>query len=251
MMKKLIAVAALLLASSVAYSAGGKTSWGYSGEEAAEHWGKLSEEYKFCSDGKNQSPINIKKTVKVKKKALPKIQFSYKAGTTEIKNNGHTVQVDYAPGSKISLRGHDFELKQFHFHSPSENQIQSFSYPMEVHFVHADKNGNLAVIGIMILEGKENPTLAKIWPSMPLKEGEATLPKRVNIRSILPKKRNYYRFDGSLTTPPCSEGVRWLVLKRGITASKAQIQKFRKAMHDQDTNRPLQPINARIIAEQP
>ena len=223
-----------------------KVHWSYSGQDGPEHWGSLAEKFSVCTTGKNQSPVNLTGMIESDLKA---IKIDYKDGGNKVLNNGHTIQVNYAPGSTITLDGHSFELKQFHFHSPSENTIEGRSYPLEAHFVHADPDGNLAVIAVMFEEGKENAELEKAWAHMPEQAGEPQdLKAMVNAEVLLPKQHDYYRFNGSLTTPPCSEGVWWLVMKNSDTASKAQIEKFTHVMHHAN-NRPLQAINARMILE--
>ena len=225
-------------------SAGEKAHWGYSGHEGPEHWGELDPEYSLCSEGKNQSPVNLTGMIE---SDLPPITINYKSGGNEILNNGHTIQVNHNPGSTITVDGNEFELKQFHFHAPSENTIEGHSYPMEAHFVHADKQGNLAVIAVMFKAGEKNAELEKAWAHMPENAGEKrALPKSVDAKILLPHDRDYYRFNGSLTTPPCSEGVWWLVMKYFHTASKKQIDKFVHTMHHPN-NRPVQPANARAI----
>lgn len=180
---------------------------------------------------------------------LPEIKINYKAGGNELMNNGHTIQVNYIPGSIISIGKRTFELKQFHFHSPSENTIEGHSYPMEAHFVHADENGNLAVIAVMFKPGEHNAELEKAWKHMPHEaDGRHALETMVDANVLLPDNHDYYRFNGSLTTPPCSEGVAWFVMKNLDTASEQQIQKFVHTMHH-DNNRPLQPLNARVIIQ--
>ena len=155
--------------------------------------------------------------------------------------------MNYAPGSKISVDGHEFELKQYHFHAPSENHINGKSYPMEAHLVHADENGNLAVIAVMFVDGGANEVIAKAWSHMPSKAGATrSLSSDVSAEGILPANRDYYRFNGSLTTPPCSEGVWWLVMKKPVAVSKAQIEKFSQVM-GHPNNRPIQPLNARPV----
>jgi carbonic anhydrase len=224
--------------------AGEKAHWGYSGHEGPEHWGKLDPEYALCSDGKNQSPVNLTGMIE---SDLPPITINYKSGGNEIVNNGHSIQVNYKPGSTIKVNGNEFELQQFHFHSPSENTIEGQSYPMEAHFVHADKDGNLAVIAVMFEAGEKNAELEKAWAHMPENAGEkGELPLSVDANILLPHDQDYYRFNGSLTTPPCSEGVWWLVMKDFQSASKEQIAKFANTMHHLN-NRPLQPVNARAI----
>ena len=224
--------------------AGEKAHWGYSGHEGPEHWGELDPKYAICSEGKNQSPINLTGMIE---SDLSPIAINYKPGGNEVLNNGHSVQVNYMPGSAITVDGHTFELKQFHFHTPSENTIEGHSYPMEAHFVHADKEGNLAVIAVMFEVGEKNGELEKAWSHMPENSGEKyALPASVDANMLLPRDHDYYRFNGSLTTPPCSEGVWWLVMKSDSTVSKEQIDKFSHAMHHPN-NRPVQPVNARVI----
>jgi carbonic anhydrase len=223
---------------------GEKTHWGYSGHEGPEHWGELDPRYSACSEGKNQSPVNLTEMIE---SDLSPITINYQSGGNEILNNGHTIQVNYKPGSTIIVNGHGFELKQFHFHSPSENTIEGHSYPMEAHFVHSDKEGNLAVIAVMFETGEKNEELEKAWAHMPESAGgKNALPNSVDANILLPHNQDYYRFNGSLTTPPCSEGVWWLVMKYFDTASKEQIDKFAHTMHHPN-NRPVQSVNARAI----
>jgi carbonic anhydrase len=221
--------------------------WGYSGEGAPEHWGELDPEFATCATGKSQSPIDLGKPTK---DHLKPVHFHYKKGTTEILNNGHTVQVNYQPGSSVTVDDRSFELEQFHFHAPSENTFNGKHFPLEAHLVHADKDGNLAVVAVMFSEGPANPLLASLWKMMPSKEGETNaLTHPLSAAGMLPAERHYYRFTGSLTTPPCSEGVRWLVVQKPVTASKAQIDAFTKAVGFPN-NRPLQALNARQVLSQ-
>jgi carbonic anhydrase len=224
--------------------AGGAGSWSYHGDTGPEHWGDLKEDYIMCKIGKNQSPVDISRIVEAE---LKDIEIHYSPGATSLLNNGHTVKVSYESGSYIVVDGIKFELKQFHFHAPSEHTVKGKSYPFEAHFVHADKDGNLAVIGVLFKEGKENPVIKKLWENLPSHVGEKVkLAHKINAYDLLPKKKKYYRYSGSLTTPPCSEGVRWIVMTAEMEMSKEQIEKFRKLMGG-DTNRPVQPINARMI----
>ena len=241
-MNKTMFAAVMLLLSSAAYSVEG-VHWEYSGEAGPNNWAKLSPDFSSCA-GKNQSPINLTGFIEAE---LDRIAFNYKAGSTDILNNGHTVQVNAAPGSSITVDGIQFDLKQFHFHAPSENLINGKSYPMEAHLVHADKNGNLAVVAVMFTEGEKNKGLENAWAQMPVEAGgKQNLTSSISPTEILPQFRNYYRFNGSLTTPPCSEGVRWLVMKHTISASKEQIEKFAHVMHHPN-NRPVQQVNARPV----
>lgn len=220
--------------------------WGYTGHASPEQWGQLSEKYKECSTGKNQSPINITHSIHSN---LPPLSPSYGSDSTSIADNGHTIQVNMASGSTVVIDDITFELKQFHFHAPSENHIEGKSFPLEGHFVNLDKDGNIAVLAIMFEEGEENKELAKFWNTMPTKAGEIQNLKLSKIANLLlPKDKHYYRFNGSLTTPPCTEGVRWFVFKEALSISKEQIEKFHEIMHG-DNNRPIQPIDARIIVD--
>lgn len=229
-----------------ANASGTEVHWGYEGAGAPVKWGELKPEFHTCKDGVNQSPINITNYVDAD---LSDIPYDYKTGSTEILNNGHTVQVNIAAGSTIKVDGITFELKQFHFHTPSENNIHGKSFPLEAHFVHASKEGELAVVALMFKEGDENKILAKLWDKMPMEGGETHKLEIKDVTSILPKEREYYRFNGSLTTPPCTEGVRWIVLKDSVTLSKAQKETFAKVM-GHPNNRPIQKTNARLISEQ-
>ena len=241
-MKKTLILACALAVSGNVY-ASGKSHWGYSGHEGPENWAKLSADNFACA-GRNQSPINLTGFIEAE---LSPINFNYQPGGREILNNGHTVQVNYQPGSSMTIDGKVFKLLQFHFHAPSENNINGKSFPLEAHLVHADKDGNLAVVAVMFEEGKANSGLSKAWQKMPEHEGDKNvLPATVNVDDILPADRDYYRFNGSLTTPPCTEGVRWLVMKQPVSASAEQLEKFRHALHGPN-NRPLQAVNARPV----
>ncbi len=217
--------------------------WGYTGTESAKYWGDLSPEYSMCKEGRNQSPVNIEKTIEA---SLPPLVLQYEQTAVDMVDNGHTVQVNYAAGSTLTVRGHTFNLVQFHFHTPSENAVDGKLFPMEAHLVHADNEGNLAVLGVFFDEGASNPLLDKLWPNMPTKAGQkVTLPEmNFNVQEMLPTDLSYYHFNGSLTTPPCTQGVYWFVLKTPASVSKEQYTKFHDIIGS-DNNRPLQPRNAR------
>jgi len=220
--------------------------WGYTGEGGPENWAKLDPKFAMCGQGRNQSPIDLANLIKADLKPL---KFEYKGGAADIVNNGHTVEVDYAAGSFLTVDGRTFELRQFHFHSPSENLIKGRQFPLEGHLVHADKDGNLAVVAVMFDEGAANSLLTKLWQMMPAKVGEKiALPAGLSVAQMFPSNRDYYRYNGSLTTPPCSEGVWWLVLKRPATVSKEQVQQFSKVLGFAN-NRPVQPVNARPVLQ--
>ncbi|MGB3225037.1 MAG: carbonic anhydrase family protein [Desulforhopalus sp.] len=245
MMKKIFSLSLAISFMSTLTVASENVHWGYAGNEGPENWAKLSSEFSACA-GKNQSPVNLTDFIEAD---LNKIEFSYKPGGNEIINNGHSIQVNYEPGSTISLNGLSYGLKQFHFHSPSENRIDSKSFPLEAHLVHTNQNGDIAVVAIMYTEGEENGALARFWPLMPSESGVAKkLENIVSATALLPTEHEYYLFNGSLTTPPCTEGVRWIVFKQPVTIAKKQVEAFKKIMHH-DNNRPVQPVNARPILQ--
>jgi len=226
--------------------AGSKAHWGYSGDGCPENWGKLDPAYSACDTGVNQSPINLTGFIEAD---LPSIDFTYSTAAYEIINNGHTVQAVFSKGSSINIDNIKFNLLQCHFHAPSENTVENKSFPMEGHCVHASDNGKLAVVAIMYEAGKANEGIAGLWDKMPHKNGDKNkLVTKVNADLFMPADKDYYRFNGSLTTPPCTEGVRWIVLKNSVSVSQEQIDKFVRVMHHPN-NRPVQPVNARIIAK--
>lgn len=238
-----LVAASMILATEIA-GAGSSEHWGYSGANGPEHWAELGPGFATCSAGKNQSPIDLSGFIEAD---LHAIDIRYGKSGDAVLNNGHTIQVHYAPGSRISLDGHTYDLQQFHFHAPSENRINGKAYPMEAHLVHADGEGHLAVIAVMLAEGAENRTVADAWAVMPAGAGETQrMPAPIAAEGLLPAQRNYYRYSGSLTTPPCTEGVVWLVMKEPVTVSKAQLQAFAQVMHHAN-NRPLQAANVRPV----
>lgn len=226
----------------------GKTlHWGYSGEGGPAHWGSLSPEFKMCGIGQKQSPINLTGMVDIN---LPELKYNYEKTGLHIINNGHTIKVDYKEGSSMQVNKDRYNLLQFHFHSPSENTVEGESFPLEAHLVHANRKGELAVISVLFREGAANPAIEELWHYAPSKVNSTMdANAKLNVTELLPESRDYYTFDGSLTTPPCTEGVRWLVLKQPMTISAEQIAKFRRIFKDQDTNRPVQPLNGRVIYE--
>ncbi len=243
-MKTLLLIINLFLVSNPSF-ASTHTQWSYSNAEGPDHWSTLSSEYRECS-AHNQSPINLSGFLDTDLKA---IEINYKTDGNEIINNGHTIQVNYAKGSSIVIDNDRFELKQFHFHTPSENHINGKEFPLEAHFVHSDKNGNLAVIALMLDIGNENKTLAQALSKLPEHTGDKfALTTKINAENLLPANQEYYRFNGSLTTPPCSEGVRWFVMKKAVSLSKDQLKLFQLAIHEPN-NRPIQMVNARLILE--
>jgi carbonic anhydrase len=241
-MRTLVASILVVLAvpaASLASEHGG-THWGYSGEQGPEHWGGV------CHSGKNQSPIDLDHLVD---RDLKPLQFHYKDGGYRVVNNGHAVQVDFNPGSELTLDGRKYTLKQLHFHAPSENTIDGKRFPLEAHLVHADANGQLAVVAVMFESGADNAWLEGLSKNVPMKaDSENALAKTVSAWTLLPSDQDYYRFSGSLTTPPCTEGVRWLVLKHPVTASAAEIEHLHAAVGF-DNARPVQLLNDRVVQQ--
>jgi len=225
-----------------------KSHWGYLGESSPAHWGDINQNFKMCKEGKQQSPINI---VPTKDTNLSPLDLNYTAGATSIINNGHSIQVNVADGNTLKVDKKVYKLKQFHFHVPSENNIKGDKFPLEAHFVHVADDGKIAVIGVMFREGEENRVLAKVFKHIPNlkvgKEEKCTLSAE-EIKALMPNRKDYYKFKGSLTTPPCTEGVDWFVYKEPLSVSKEQINTFFNAFSFPN-NRPIQPTNNREIEE--
>lgn len=225
-----------------------KAHWEYEGDNGPQYWGSIKEEFKMCSQGKMQTPINIIPTDNINLKPL---KFNYNTSASDLINNGHTVQINIVNGSSVKIDNIKYELKQFHFHTPSENNINGKSYPLESHFVHASKDGRLAVVAIMFEEGEENPILKKIWSKFSIIKKNIKIPIELtsnDIENIMPTNKAYYKFMGSLTTPPCSENVKWNVFKVPVKISKKQIQQFFN-IFGHTNNRPIQPTDNRKILE--
>ena len=222
-----------------------ESHWSYSGETGPESWAKLAPEYAACGIGLNQSPIDISKTVAAE---LETLQFNYTSKSTTIVNNGHTVQIDAGPDSWLRVGGENFQLVQFHFHSPSEHQINGELFPLEGHFVHQNASGALAVVGVLFRSGEWNTDLAQFGAAAP-KELNQPIPIDVDFAALEMYRdhESYYRYNGSLTTPPCSEGVQWYVLKDPGHIAPEQAAQFVKLIGE-DARGP-QPVNARIVLE--
>lgn len=238
------AILALSIASASAYA----SHWSYEGEGAPEHWGALDEAYKTCQSGMNQSPVNIDSTIKAH---LTPLKTHYIDGPVTLTNNGHTIQAVEKPDTAdtIMLDNQAWALQQFHFHAPSENTIHGKKFDMEMHLVHKNAEGALTVVAVMFDKGAANAELDKLWGIMPGQaEQSATLETKLDLNKLLPKNKTYWRFSGSLTTPPCSEGVTWIVLKNPMTLSAAQLEKFTHTMHH-DNNRPVQSLHGRVVVE--
>ncbi len=219
--------------------------WGYGGDEGPENWGALSPEYALCADGSAQSPIDIREASEV---ALVDIEFSYGESANTIYNNGHTIQVNIDSGSGIIYNGIAYNLLQFHFHAPSEHTINGEAAPMEIHFVHQDPNsGNLAVVGILLVEGaSEHAAYAPVFENLPAEVGEPeALGDALALADFLPERQGYYTYQGSLTTPPCSEIVRWLLLDAPVELSAGQIAAYESLYAN--NARPAQPLGKRDL----
>lgn len=225
----------------------GHAHWAYEGRTGPAHWGEISEQFATCSKGKQQSPVDINPAARAAK--VSNVNFDYNAVTPEMLNNGHTIQANYSAGSGITVDGKQYDLLQFHFHSPSENTVEGKPYNMEMHLVHKNREGQLAVVGVFIKNGKHNDVIEKMWDKMPEHKGDVSMLKDVQLSAadLLPVKRSYVNFSGSLTTPPCSEGVNWFVMDEPIEVSEAQIKKFVRTIGS--NARPTQPLNDRVIAK--
>lgn len=223
----------------------GNVVWGYTGSVGPEHWGELSPKYRLASEGKSQSPIDIDTSAVSPGAGDVSVQCT--ASVTELVNNGHSIQANANSGGTLTTPTGTYHLKQFHFHSPSEHTIDGKNAAMEMHMVHADDAGNLAVVSVMIQEGSENPFFAKLWPHIPAIRGsnQDVDGTPFGPGDLLPAGRKTWRYSGSLTTPPCSEDVDWTVMQEPVEASAAQIAKFREIMYR--NNRPTQPLNGRAV----
>ena len=225
-----------------------KAHWGYTGQTGPAHWGNLDAKYIMCKLGVNQSPVDIRDKLAVGTVGLPELTVSYGQPQLRVINNGHTIQVNYPIGNSfITVGSHRFELLQFHFHTPSEHTKEGFHYPMEMHLVHKDGDGNLAVIGILFKEGAQNDELQKLINHLPKDIGKEHRYRGVHIdlTRFFPAQKLFYKYSGSLTTPPCSEGVYWMVFKQPIEASAEQIEAMHALLHD--NNRPVQGVHSRHI----
>jgi len=217
--------------------------WGYEGKTGPEHWGAMSEKFKACSEGKTQSPVDIKGA---KGTSQNKLVLHYGDTKINILNNGHSIQVNYDKGSYITVNGKRYDLAQFHFHGPSEHTVNGKHSPMEMHLVHTSKDGGFAVVGVLIEKGDKNKAFSGVWKDLPEEAGDKeTLSATVNVKDLLPADKAFYNYTGSFTTPPCTEGVAWFMMKDTVKLSGKQLKAFREIMHGD--NRPVQPLNGRVI----
>ncbi len=227
---------------------GGEAHWAYEGETGPQAWGKLKPDFNICAIGKRQSPINIEDGNTLQGPAEP-VQFAYAPSNGTVVNNGHTIQVDVQGENAITVRGSTYRLLQFHFHTPSEEQINSRRFPMVAHLVHKNNEGQLAVVAVLLDEGTASPFIDKVWTYMPLDANDRVrMPHGLlNLSELLPTDQRYYQFMGSLTTPPCSENVLWIVMKQPVTISRGQHRLFTQIYPN--NARPVQAVNGRVVRE--
>lgn len=219
--------------------------WSYTGKGGPDNWAKISPDNYLCGDGQRQSPIDIRDGIPVD---LEPIQFSYgKTSYSEI-DTGHTIQVNIAEGQSLRIMGKTWQLIALHFHKPAEERVNGQTYPMVVHLVHKDAAGNTAVVAVLLEPGTENPVVQAIWNNLPLEQGMVISPAApLDLSQLLPEKRDYWTYMGSLTTPPCTEDVLWMVLKQPVQVSPEQLNIFGRLYPN--NARPIQASNNRLIKE--
>ncbi len=219
--------------------------WTYGGDTGPQNWGQLKPEFQQCAVGQRQSPIDIRDGIEVQ---LDPIQFDYHSSNFRVIDNGHTVQVNVDPGNSITVMGHRYDLLQFHFHRPSEERINGRQYEMVAHLVHKDAEGKLAVVAVLMDQGSAHSVVQQIWNNLPLEKNiEQPGLAKMDLKDLLPDRKRYYTYMGSLTTPPCSEGVLWMVMKQPATISREQIAIFAK-LYPMNA-RPIQQASGRLIKE--
>jgi carbonic anhydrase len=230
------------------HAPGHDAHWAYEGENGPQAWAKLKPEFNVCAIGKRQSPIHIEDTAALPGPAEP-LQLAYRASGGSVVNNGHTIQVDLEGDNTLTVRGTPYRLVQFHFHHPAEEKVNHKGFAMVAHLVHKSDDGKLAVVAVLMDPGAPSPLIEKVWTHMPLDTADRVkLPAGlIDVNELLPKDQRYYQFIGSLTTPPCTEGVLWLVLKQPMTLARDQLRLF--AQQFPNNARPVQALNGRTIRE--
>jgi carbonic anhydrase len=229
----------------VATAAAAAAHWDYDGAHGPAQWGAMKPEFATCSSGKRQSPIDIKDGIRLQ---LDPVQFDYKPTAFRVLDNGHTVQVNVAAGNSIEVMGRRYELVQFHFHRPSEERIDGRAFDMVAHLVHKDLEGRLAVVAVLLERGSAQPVVQSVWNNLPLEKGDELAARApIDLNALLPTERQYYTYMGSLTTPPCSEGVLWMVMKQPVPISPEQISVFAR-LYPMNA-RPVQSASGRLIKE--
>ena len=229
-----------------AHSAGGEAHWSYEGDTGPQAWGRMKPEFNLCAIGKRQSPIHIDERDTLQGPAEPLV-FNYQPSDGSVVNNGHTIQVDVQGDNTLTVRGSVYKLLQFHFHTPSEERVNSRGFAMVTHLVHRNAEGQLAVVALLMDPGGANSLINKVWTYMPLDSGDRVrMPQNLlDLNELLPKDQRYYQFMGSLTTPPCTEGVLWNVIKQPISVGRDQIRLFSQLFSN--NARPIQAINGRPV----
>jgi carbonic anhydrase len=236
-------VAICSICASLARATAEGAHWTYSGAQGPDHWGELAPEAQVCAAGSEQSPIDLTGAVPAD---LPKIEVSYKPQPLRVINNGHTIQVNFQPGSEIAIGKDHYTLLQYHFHHPSEHLLAGNPFAMELHLVHRHASGQLAVLGAFIKPGKANPIIEAVWKAAPKEEGpEQLVGVNWDPSGLLPPERRYFTYAGSLTTPPCSEVVRWVVFAAPIEISADQLKAF-AALYPMNA-RPVRPLGRRFL----
>jgi carbonic anhydrase len=223
-------------------------AWGYTGDVGPERWGDLQTEFSLCKSGKAQAPIDLPSKAD-KGPGLKALAFEYPTISLALLNNGHTVQVPSTGAGSVAEGADKWDLVQFHLHAPSEHTLDGKRYDAEIHFVHKNAKGELAVVGVLVRKGKENKLLKGFFDNAPAEAGTDPKPvagATVDLKAILPAQTGYFTYSGSLTAPPCSEGVTWFVLKTPVEASAEQLAKFHEVTHG-DTSRPVQPLGERKV----
>jgi carbonic anhydrase len=243
----LLSLAGLAVCPFCARTAGAEGAhWSYEGDSGPAKWSDIDAASRVCGIGGQQSPIDIRAAVKSQ---LPPLKIEWQtAGADTIVNNGHTIQINFNPGSRLGLGDVKYNLVQLHFHRPSEHLIGGRNFPMEAHFVHRAESGGLAVVGVLLTHGKPNAAFNHMVTTMPAQEGPPVkLAAPIDPNALLPARRNYFRYSGSLTTPPCSEVVEWLVLGDPLQVAEPDVERFGKvyAMNA----RPPQPLNRRFVLQ--
>ncbi|HET9208325.1 MAG TPA: carbonic anhydrase family protein [Burkholderiaceae bacterium] len=219
--------------------------WSYDGEAGPEAWHQLKPEFAKCGSGSRQSPIDIRDGIRVD---MDPVQFDYRPSAFRVIDNGHTVQVNVAAGNFIDVMGRRFELQQFHFHRPSEERIEGKQFDMVAHLVHKDLEGRLAVVAVLLERGGAHALVQTVWNNLPLEKGEELAARAtLDLNHLLPKDPRYFTYMGSLTTPPCSEGVLWMVMQQPVTVSAEQIDVFAR-LYPMNA-RPLQQASGRLIKQ--
>ena len=224
-----------------------QTTWSYGGKDGPKYWGDLSEEYSMCGMGQNQSPVDLRDNHATATGGLAELEIRYRDVPLKVINTGHAIQVNYPLGSYIKLSNKRYEFLHYEFHTPSEHKKEGFNYPMEIQLIHSDGDGNKVNIGIIVQEGEDNEALQMLLDHLPRKVNKQEIHRGVGLNPVMffPGDTKFYKYSGSMTKPPCTEGAYWMVFKHPIEASAEQIQQLNDVMGD--NNRPIQSINARNI----